>query len=127
MLCPCVDDKGHDGRHQTNLEKPRAKVIEVLNQMAAELDALRFTSLRPDSDKGGVTVRGRFNHIVGSSQPMQELYDGIQRAWTCSSVKRVPVKDFLPAQFTSIALAVSKILSTSTAPHYATLVDVVWP
>ncbi|MGC6419331.1 MAG: sigma 54-interacting transcriptional regulator [Bradymonadia bacterium] len=86
MCCvPIGDDKGQlMGVIQAlnlNLEKPRAEVIEVLNQMAAELaDAVRFTSLRPDSDKGGVTVRGRFNHIVGSSQPMQELYDGIQRA-----------------------------------------------
>ena len=74
-----------------NLEKPRAEVIDILNQMAAELaDAVRFTSLRPDSDKGGVIVRDRFSRIVGSSQPMQELYDSIQRAAAVDATVLLP-------------------------------------
>jgi transcriptional regulator with GAF, ATPase, and Fis domain len=42
--------------------------------------ALEYTSLRADSDVRGVSVRGRFNHIVGDSPAMESVYDMIERA-----------------------------------------------
>jgi transcriptional regulator with GAF, ATPase, and Fis domain len=42
--------------------------------------ALEYTSLRADSDVRGVSVRGRFNHIVGDSPAMEAVYDMIERA-----------------------------------------------
>jgi DNA-binding NtrC family response regulator len=42
--------------------------------------ALDYTSLRGDAGRRGVTVRGRFNHVVGRSPAMIAVYDVIGRA-----------------------------------------------
>jgi transcriptional regulator with GAF, ATPase, and Fis domain len=49
----------------------------LADQIARALD---YTSLRGDADRRGVTVRGRFNHVIGRSAAMQAVYDVIARA-----------------------------------------------
>jgi Nif-specific regulatory protein len=49
---------------------------ELAQQIAR---ALEYTSLRPNSDRG-VSIHGRFNHIVGDSPAMEAVYDMIERA-----------------------------------------------
>ena len=88
MLCaPIVERSG-----------PLRGVIQVLNATAgafSERDeeylgilaeqiarALEYTSLRGADSPRGVPVRGRFNHIVGSSPAMLAVYDLVLRAAT---------------------------------------------
>ncbi len=73
----------------------RRGVIQVLNKpggwaaddagfaaaLAAQIGrALEYTSLRGERERPGVAVRGRFNHVIGRSPIMQEVYEVILRA-----------------------------------------------
>ena len=59
----------------------KSETIKRLEWIAKELsEAFDYTSLRPDGDRHGVKVRGRFNHIVGSSAAMNDVYSLITRA-----------------------------------------------
>ena len=52
-----------------------------LRRFADELaTAVRYTSLRPGPARRGVQIRGRFNHIVGSSPRMVQVYQAILQA-----------------------------------------------
>jgi Nif-specific regulatory protein len=52
-----------------------------LNALVGQIArALEYTTLRADGAPRGVTVRGRFNHIVGSSPAMEAVYDQIVSA-----------------------------------------------
>ena len=42
--------------------------------------ALEYTSLRGDRERPGVSVRGRFNHVIGRSPVMQNVYEMIVSA-----------------------------------------------
>jgi Nif-specific regulatory protein len=42
--------------------------------------ALDYTTLRGDDARGGLTVRGRFNHVIGTSPEMAAVYDVVMRA-----------------------------------------------
>jgi Nif-specific regulatory protein len=42
--------------------------------------ALDYTSLRGDDAQRGLVVRGRFNHVIGTSPAMTAVYEMIQRA-----------------------------------------------
>jgi Nif-specific regulatory protein len=42
--------------------------------------ALDYTTLRGDDARSGLTVRGRFNHVIGTSPAMAAVYDMIGRA-----------------------------------------------
>jgi len=55
---------------------------ERLEELAAQVaEALQRTSLRPCGDRQrGVLLDGPFNHIVGESDPMRQLYASITRA-----------------------------------------------
>jgi len=49
----------------------------LADQIARALD---YTSLRGDAARRGVAVRGRFNHVIGQSPAMLEVYERIVRA-----------------------------------------------
>ena len=71
-------------------------ILQVLNKRAGVFDArdeefvrvlaeqigraLDYTTLRGSDAQRGLTVRGRFNHVVGRSAPMAAVYDMIVRA-----------------------------------------------
>ena len=59
-----------------------AEQEELLLELAEQVvQALERTSMRPCGDRTrGVLVDGPFNHIVGESQPMMDLYDRIMAA-----------------------------------------------
>src|SRR5882757_5506831 len=52
-------------------------VLQVLNHRAGAFD---YTTLRGDDASRGLTLRGRFNHVIGRSSAMTAVYEMIVRA-----------------------------------------------
>jgi Nif-specific regulatory protein len=58
-------------------ERDEAFVRVLAEQIGRALD---YTSLRGDDASRGMTLRGRFNHVIGRSPAMAQVYDVIVRA-----------------------------------------------
>jgi len=54
-----------------------AFIVQLAEQIGRALD---YTSLRGDDAQRGLTVRGRFNHVIGRSPEMATVYEMIVRA-----------------------------------------------
>ena len=58
-----------------------AKDEDYARQLAEQIGrALDYTTLRGDDAQRGMTVRGRFNHVIGRSSAMAAVYDMIGKA-----------------------------------------------
>ncbi|MEZ4400636.1 MAG: sigma-54-dependent Fis family transcriptional regulator [Kofleriaceae bacterium] len=84
----CVPVRGPDGARRGVLqvlnhragaftERDRTFAVALADQIGR---ALEFTTLRGHRERPGVAVRGRYNHVVGQSPAMREVYDVIARA-----------------------------------------------
>jgi len=58
-----------------------ARDEEFVRQLAEQIGrALDYTSLRGDDEQRGLSLRGRFNHVIGTSPAMAAVYEMIVRA-----------------------------------------------